>query len=78
MTPPSLGALSASLAAAALERDEAVQALIALLHSYFTRHPEAGMVGDLIPHMTAEDHAEYERLCAIAAPAGGFFLPDED
>ncbi|MFD5617630.1 hypothetical protein [Streptomyces yangpuensis] len=39
----------------------------------FTR-PEAGTVGDLIPHMTAE----CERLRAPAAAADGFFLPDED
>ncbi|WP_411574224.1 hypothetical protein [Streptomyces fradiae] len=64
--------------AAAREQDEAVEALTDLLLSYFSRHPGVHVVGDLLPHMTPEDHAEYERLCAIAAPGGGFFLPYED
>ncbi|MFF3087379.1 hypothetical protein ACFVRB_20355 [Streptomyces nojiriensis] len=71
-------ALSARNAAAALEQNTAAQALIELLHSYFARHPEAHMVMDVLPHMTEEDRTEYERLCAIAAPDGGIYLPYED
>ncbi|MEU9143617.1 hypothetical protein [Streptomyces sp. NPDC048349] len=73
-----VAALSARNAAAALEQDNAVEALIELLFSYFARHPEARMVMDVLPHMTEEDRAEYERLCAIAAPDGGIYLPYED
>ncbi|MEU9103448.1 hypothetical protein AB0D54_03610 [Streptomyces xanthophaeus] len=71
-------ALSARNAAAALEQGTAVEALTELLFSYFTRHPEARMVMDVLPHMTEEDRAEYDRLCAIAAPDGGIYLPYED
>ncbi|MCX5294970.1 hypothetical protein OG898_00485 [Streptomyces sp. NBC_00193] len=73
-----VAALSARSAAAALEQDNAVKALTELLFSYFARHPEARMVMDVLPHMTEEDRAEYERLCAIAAPDGGIYLPYED
>ncbi|MFG2410174.1 hypothetical protein [Streptomyces goshikiensis] len=73
-----VAALSARNAAAALEQDNAVEALTELLFSYFARHPEARMVMDVLPHMTEEDRAEYERLCAIAAPDGGIYLPYED
>ncbi|MFI5761288.1 hypothetical protein ACIA8F_10100 [Streptomyces sp. NPDC051563] len=71
-------ALSARNAAAALEQGTAVEALTELLFSYFARHPEARMVMDVLPHMTEEDRAEYERLCAIAAPDGGIYLSYED
>ncbi|MBT2467290.1 hypothetical protein J7E97_05240 [Streptomyces sp. ISL-66] len=71
-------ALSARNAAAALEQGTAVEALTELLFSYFARYPEARMVMDVLPHMTEEDRAEYERLCAIAAPDGGIYLPYED
>ncbi|MCJ0873298.1 hypothetical protein [Streptomyces sp. AP-93] len=73
-----VAALSARNAAAALEQDTAVEALIELLYSYFARHPEARMVMDVLPHMTEEDRTEYKRLCAIAAPDGGIYLPYED
>ncbi|WP_327255893.1 hypothetical protein [Streptomyces sp. NBC_01244] len=73
-----VAALTARNAAAALEQDKAVQALTKLVLSYFARHPEARMVMDVLPHMTEEDRAEYERLCVIAAPDGGIYLPYED
>lgn len=71
-------ALRARNTAAALEQGTAVEALTELLLSYFARHPEARMVMDVLPLMTEEDRAEYERLCAIAAPDGGIYLPYED
>ncbi|GHI86539.1 hypothetical protein [Streptomyces xanthophaeus] len=71
-------ALSARNAAAVLEQGNAVEALTELVLSYFAQHPEARMVMDVLPHMTEEDRAEYERLCAIAAPDGGIYLPYED
>ncbi|MBT2451057.1 hypothetical protein J7F03_29075 [Streptomyces sp. ISL-43] len=73
-----MAALSARNAAAVREQDNAVEALTELVLSYFARHPEARMVMDVLPHMTEEDRAEYERLCAIAAPDGGIYLPYED
>ncbi|MFI6421807.1 hypothetical protein ACIBG6_30900 [Streptomyces sp. NPDC050842] len=73
-----VAAMSACNAAAALEQDKAVEALTELVLSYFARHPEARMVMDVLPHMTEEDRAEYEGLCAIAAPDGGIYLPHED
>ncbi|MFD3937102.1 hypothetical protein ACFWSF_03335 [Streptomyces sp. NPDC058611] len=73
-----MAALSARNAAAVLEQDNAVEALTELVLSYFARHPEARMVMDVLPHMTEEDRAEYERLCAITAPDGDIYLPYED
>ncbi|MEU9159637.1 hypothetical protein AB0D29_05030 [Streptomyces sp. NPDC048424] len=73
-----MAALSARNAAAVREQDNAVAALTELLLSYFARHPEARMVMDVLPHMAEEDRAEYERLCAIAAPDGVVYLPYED
>ncbi|MEU8838062.1 hypothetical protein AB0D97_02875 [Streptomyces roseus] len=72
-----MAALSARNAAAVREQDNAVEALTELLLSYFARHPEARMVMDVLPHMAEEDRAEYERLCAIAAPDGVVYLPYE-
>ncbi|MFJ5020917.1 hypothetical protein [Streptomyces goshikiensis] len=73
-----MAALSARYAAAVREEDDAVEALTELVLSYFARHPKARMVMDVLPHMTEEDRAEYKRLCAIAAPDGGIYLPYED
>lgn len=65
-------------AAAVRAQDDAVAELTDLLLHYFTKHPEAKVVDELIPHMTDEDLRTFKRLSPIAAPGGGFFLPYND
>lgn len=60
------------------EYEDAVEALPKLLMPYLAQLGHDGPVADVLPLMTAEDRAEFERLRDILAPDGWLYTPTNE
>ncbi|WP_333766487.1 hypothetical protein [Streptomyces sp. IBSBF 2435] len=60
------------------EYEEAVEALPQLLLPYFAQLPDSSTVSDVLPLMSDQDRAEYNRLRDILAPDGYLNAPTDE